>query len=176
VTEPMQPAAPEAQASPPSSPAPMNPYAAGILLGLILLAASLILGAPLSVTQGLARLGAGLVQAVLPGQASAHFPQYLPNPLVNYLTFLLPGLILGGTFAALTRGRGQFKQSGPRQDPLRVLIGGLMCGLGAGLAGGGLIDLGLWGGSLLLTGSAVFGLCLALGGYVAAKFAPKAGR
>ena len=77
----------------------MNPYLAGIFLGLVLLASFLILGAGLGASGGLARIAAAVeggfgpiahpVERVLrrPGAA---------NSLNYYLMFMFVGIFLGG--------------------------------------------------------------------------------
>ena len=81
----------------------MNPYLAGIFLGLVLLASYLILGAGLGASGGIARLGAALEAALAPQhtQTSAYFGPWGPNYLSYYLVFMLLGAFLGGLISAV---------------------------------------------------------------------------
>ena len=65
------------------APPPMNPYMAGVFLGLTLLASYLILGAGLGASGAFARLGAWIEHLVLPArvEASAYFGPWFPAPL-----------------------------------------------------------------------------------------------
>ena len=88
----------------------MNPYLAGIFLGLVLLASYLILGAGLGASGGIARLGAALEAALAPQhtQTSAYFGPWGPNYLSYYLVFMLLGAFLGGLISAVTAKRLHF--------------------------------------------------------------------
>ena len=85
----------------------MNPYLAGICLGLVLLASFFILGAGLGASGGIARLAASLEGALAPShtRASAYFGAWGPDYLSYYLVFMFLGTILGGLLSALTARR-----------------------------------------------------------------------
>ena len=85
----------------------MNPYIAGVFLGLTLLASYLILGAGLGASGGIARLGAyfeGLI-ASSHTMNSAYFGKWGTNPLYYYLVFMFAGILIGGFFSALAGRR-----------------------------------------------------------------------
>ena len=155
----------------------MNPYLAGIFLGLVLLASFLILGAGLGASGGLARIGAALEAALAPQhtQASAYFGPWGPNYLSYYLVFMLLGAFLGGLVSAvisqrlhLTVERGQ--ACGVQQRVIYALSGGFLVGFASRLAQGCTSGQALTGGAMLLSGSLVFMVCLFASGYAAAKF------
>ncbi len=154
----------------------MNPYLAGIFLGLVLLASFLILGAGLGASGGIARLGAALEAAVTPRHtaASAYFGLWGPDYLSYYLVFMLLGTFLGGlgsAFAAkrlhlmVERGRA----CGLAKRAIFALAGGLLVGFASRLAQGCTSGQALTGGAMLLTGSLVFMVSLFGSGYAAAK-------
>jgi uncharacterized protein len=155
----------------------MNPYLAGIFLGLVLLASYLILGAGLGASGGLARLGAALEAALAPQhtQASAYFGAWGPNYLSYYLVFMLLGIFLGGLASSVfskrlhpSVERGQ--ACGVKQRVIYALTGGILVGFASRLAQGCTSGQALTGGAMLLTGSLAFMVCLFASGYAAASF------
>lgn len=157
------------------SPPPMNPYLAGMFLGLTLLASYLILGAGLGASGAFARLGAWMEHAVLPAraEASAYFGPWFPSPLSYYLVFMALGVFAGGLISALSGGRVRFMvERGPTSSRLRRIIlalaGGVLAGFASRLAMGCTSGQALSGGALLLTGSFVFMGCLFATGYLTA--------
>jgi len=154
----------------------MNPYLAGIFLGLVLLASFLILGAGLGASGGLARLSAALEATLAPQhtQASAYFGTWGPDYLSYYLVFMLLGIFIGGLASAVisrrihpTVERGQ--ASGVKQRVIYALVGGIRVGFASRLAQGCTSGQALTGGAMLLTGSLVFMVCLFVSGYAAAN-------
>jgi uncharacterized protein len=154
----------------------MNPYLAGIMLGLVLLASFLILGAGLGASGGLARLAAGLEAALAPRhtQASAYFGPWGPDYLSYYLVFMLLGTVLGGLVSAVgaqrlhltvERGRACSKE----KRALYALAGGLLVGFASRLAQGCTSGQALTGGAMLLSGSLVFLVSLFASGYAVAR-------
>jgi hypothetical protein len=155
----------------------MNPYLAGIFLGLVLLASFLILGAGLGASGGLARLAAALEAALAPQhtQASAYFGAWGPNYLSYYLVFMLLGIFLGGLVSAITAKRLHLTVERGRACAMKnraiyALAGGLLVGFASRLAQGCTSGQALTGGAMLLSGSLVFMVCLFASGYAAAKF------
>lgn len=155
----------------------MNPYLAGVGLGLTLLASYLILGVGLGASGGLARLGAFVEGLAAPGHTanSAYFGKWGAEPLYYYLVFMLGGVLLGGLFSALAGGRVKLRliKGGKATKTRRVILaatGGIFSGFAARLASGCTSGQALSGGAMLLSGSLVFMLCLFIGGYAAAWF------
>lgn len=153
----------------------MNPYLAGVLLGLTLLASFLVLGTGLGASGGIARIGAYAEGVVAPVHVaeSEYFGGWGTAPLRYYLVYMFVGILLGGLFSALLRNRVglQLERGRTCSKGLRVtlaLLGGLLAGFASRLAGGCTSGQALTGGALLLTGSLVFLACLFIGGYAAA--------
>lgn len=155
----------------------MNPYAAGVILGLTLLASYLLLGAGLGASAGLARIGAFLEGAVAGEhtRGSEYFGRWGPNPLNYYLVFMFAGTVAGGLFSALLANRVRFgvERGRAARRGLRVILalaGGIIVGFASRLAQGCTSGQALSGSALLLSGSLVFMVCLFAGGYAAAWF------
>ena len=155
----------------------MNPYIAGVLLGLSLLASFIFLGAGLGASGGIARIAAHLEGSVAGAHtvASEYFGRWGENPLRYYLVFMLLGTFLGGLFSAVQANRVEFIiekgaacSSGKRL--IFALAGGTIAGFASRLARGCTSGQALTGTALLLTGSIIFLICLFVGGYAAAYF------
>lgn len=155
----------------------MNPYIAGVLLGVTLLASYLILGAGLGASGGLARLGAWLELKIAPAHtlASPYFGRWGELPLHYYLVFMLAGIFIGGLISALRAKRctlqverGAACSVGKRLG--LAMTGGLIAGFASRLANGCTSGQALSGSAALLTGSLLFLICMFAGGYAAAWF------
>ena len=155
----------------------MNPYIAGVLLGLSLLASFIFLGAGLGASGGIARIAAHLEGSVAGTHtvASEYFGTWGENPLRYYLVFMLLGTFLGGFFSAVQANRvepaiekGASCSSGKRL--MFALAGGIIAGFASRLARGCTSGQALTGTALLLTGSVIFLICIFVGGYAAAYF------
>ena len=153
----------------------MNPYWAGVLLGLTLLASYLVLGAGLGASGGLARLAAWAEGGLAPAhtQSSEYFGAWGDKPLNYYLVFMLAGIFLGGLFSAVLARRVRFQIERGRKASRRLrltlaLIGGVIAGFAGRLARGCTSGQALSGGAMLLSGSLVFLICVFAGGYAAA--------
>ena len=154
-----------------------NPYLAGVLLGLVLLASFVILGAGLGASAGIARIGASLSMCASAPHtlATAYFGKWGANPLEYYLVFMLVGTFVGALFSALlaNRVRIQVERGARASRRLRLgyaLAGGVIVGFASRLAQGCTSGQALSGGALLLTGSIVFMLCVFASGYAVAWF------
>jgi uncharacterized membrane protein YedE/YeeE len=156
-----------------------NPYVAGALLGLTLLATFLVTGCGLGASALPKRVVAlGALTAFPEWTASnATLAGYVEtgNPLRSWLVIEVIGVLLGGFIGALSAGR--FKatvEKGPRistRARLRyALAGGVIMGFAAGLARGCTSGQALSGGALLATGSWAFMLMVFAGGYATAWF------
>ena len=153
----------------------MNPYLAGVLLGLVLLASYFVLGAGLGASGGFARIGAELSSWVAPEHTSnsAYFGSWGDRPLHYYLVFMLVGTFLGGLFSAVAAGRLKLTvekgQSFSRNKRLLLaLIGGLLVGFASRLARGCTSGQAMTGGAMFLTGSWLFLISLFASGYLTA--------
>ena len=155
----------------------LNPYIAGVFLGLILLASYLTLGAGLGASAGVARIGAFCEAAFAPAHvaASKYFGSWGENPLYYYLVFMFVGVFFGGLTSALWSGRFSLTVERGKKAPLRLRLwfafgGGILVGFASRLANGCTSGQGLSGSALLLSGSMAFLMSVFIGGYAAAWF------
>lgn len=164
------------------SPKPfLSPYLAGFGLGLALLLSYAILGAGLGASGGLARVAAWIEHAILPRhvEACAYFGPWFdggsPHVLRYYLVAMGIGVVLGAFFSARAarRIRSQVERGPTASIRLRLLmtlLGGVLVGYASRLARGCTSGQALSGMALLLSGSAVFLVCVFAGGFAAAWF------
>jgi hypothetical protein len=152
-----------------------NPYLVGVLLGLVLLASFVILGAGLGASGGIARIAASLSLTVSAAHTlgSDYFGKWGATPLNYYLVFMFVGTFFGALLSALLAGRARIQVE--RGAAITVshrlwyaLAGGTIVGFASRLAQGCTSGQALSGGALLLTGSLVFLVCLFAGGYATA--------
>ena len=124
----------------------MNPYVAGILLGLVLLSAMFFSGRGLGASGGIKYAVVAAVDAVAPehAQQSAYYSSYFDNgekPLKNWLVFEVLGMVLGGLISGAISGRLKFQlEKSPKiTNKTRLLfafLGGVFFVYGAQLARG----------------------------------------
>ena len=124
----------------------MNPYIAGILLGLVLLAAMFFSGRGLGASGGIKYAVVAAVDAVAPehAQKSAYYSSYFENgekPLKNWLVLEVLGMVLGGLISGAISGRLKFtlEKSPKISNKKRLLfafLGGTFFVYGAQLARG----------------------------------------
>jgi len=153
----------------------LNPYIAGVLLGLALLASFLVLGAGIGASGGIARMAAHSELAVAGEHTlgSEYFGRWGANPLRYYLVFMFAGTVLGALVSVLLANRIRFSVERGRSASVRLrlilaLVGGVIVGFASRLAQGCTSGQALTGSALLLTGSLIFTICLFGGGYAAA--------
>jgi len=161
----------------------VNPYLAGIALGLVLLSAFLIMGNGLGASGAANRMGIAAVDVVAPGHVEANSymkraMQGVRGPLDNWFVFEVLGVFLGGAVSAYAAGRmrrgvirGPRIGIGPRL--LAALGGGVLMGMAARMARGCTSGQALTGGALLSVGAWVFMLAVFAGGYAMAYFVRK---
>lgn len=155
----------------------MNPYLAGVLLGVTLLASYLVLGAGLGASSGIARVGAYCELTLTPARtlASKYFGNWGEQPLQYYLVFMLAGVFFGGLISAVlsNRCRVTLERGATCTPKMRLLFafcGGVLAGFASRLANGCTSGQALSGSAVLLTGSLLFLVCIFVGGYAAAWF------
>jgi len=152
-----------------------NPYVAGVILGLVLLAAYLVAGNGLGAT-ALPKRSLALVGSQVAPEWTAQntvLKSYVADgasPLRNWLVVEVVGVILGGFLGALSAGRLAKKvEKGPnisvRGRLTYAMAGGVIMGFAASLARGCTSGQALSGGAGLGTGSWVFMLMVFAGGY-----------
>jgi len=146
-----------------------DPYLAGTGLGLVLLAAFVLVGRGLGASGAFASTAAGAVAAVAPEHAAASplFSHYLEGqgPWLEWLSFELGGVVLGAWISAALAGRLRVAVERPatlaRESRLALAFGGgVAMAAGAVLARGCTSGQALTGGALLSVGGWLF-LCVA---------------
>jgi uncharacterized membrane protein YedE/YeeE len=162
-----------------------DPYVAGVGLGLVLLAAFVIMGRGIGASGAFGSTAAGITAAISPerAQASAYFARFLggDGPWSEWLLFELVGVVLGGFLSALLAGRLRREvERGPRISRGARLAcafgGGALMGLGAVLARGCTSGLALTGGALLSAGAWLFIASAFAAAYVVSPLMRKAWR
>lgn len=155
----------------------LNPYLAGVGLGLVLLASFVLLGVGLGASAGLARLGAWVTLCTARGHAlaSPYFGAWGEQPLRYYLVYMFVGIFVGGLFSALLARRIEPSLERAPGFPagaraLLALSGGVLVGFASRLASGCTSGQALTGTAQLMTGSFLFLICIFAGGYGAAWF------
>lgn len=158
-------------------PAPYsNPYLAGIGLGLVLLAAYVVMGRGLGASGALSSLVAWGVNLVAPGHAQANefYRGYLEggvgHPLKEWLVFEVLGVLVGGFLSGHLAARTvRTIEKGPnvsvRTRFLLAFTGGALMGIGAKLARGCTSGQALSGGATLNAGSWAFMMMVFAGAY-----------
>jgi uncharacterized membrane protein YedE/YeeE len=157
-----------------------NPYLAGIGLGLVLLAAFVLMGRGLGAAGAVNSTIAWLVSLVAPGYAASNefLAGYLDvpgHPLKAWLVFEVVGVFAGAVLSGvLARRMSRTVERGPRASvALRLglaFLGGFLMAFGAALGRGCTSGQALTGGALLNAGSWIFMMCFFGGAYGAAWF------
>jgi uncharacterized protein len=124
----------------------MNPYLAGVLLGLVLLSAMFFSGRGLGASGGIKYAVVAIVGAVDHQHAmrSPYYSKYFENgesPLKNWLAFEVFGMVLGGFISGALSHRLKFKvEKSPKisnnKRLLFAFLGGVFFVYGAQLARG----------------------------------------
>jgi uncharacterized membrane protein YedE/YeeE len=157
-----------------------NPYVAGVLLGLLLFLAFVLTGHGLGASGGVQRIVVAVEDLIVP----EHVDQtpYIAamaggdrEPLEHGIFWLVMGMLLGGFFSGLLRGRVKVEtyhgpQISSRARWAYAFVGGLLMGYGARLARGCTSGQALSGGAVMSVGSWAVMLALFAGGYVMAWF------
>lgn len=158
-----------------------NPYLVGVGLGLVLLAAFVIMGRGLGASGAFSTVVAVTVSKVAPDHASQNnfYKEYLSdettNPLKDWLVFEVIGVAVGGFLSGTLAHRlKRTVEKGPNVSNITRLIyaftGGAIMGFGAKLARGCTSGQALTGGALLSLGSWAFMFAVFAGGYLTAYF------
>ncbi len=164
----------------PRQPKPFwNPYLAGVLLGLVLLATYVVTGRGLGATAGFAAFATWIAGIVSPAhiQASVVHLKYWNEgaPLLNWTLFLLLGALVGAALSGWQGRRFSFTvERGPRVTTasawLLAFVGGFIAAFGAKLAKGCTSGQALTGSSILNAGSLVFLLAVFVAAFGLAYF------
>ncbi|MEW5798334.1 MAG: YeeE/YedE thiosulfate transporter family protein [Bacteroidota bacterium] len=159
----------------------MNPYLAGFLLGLTLLATIVITGRGLGASGALKSAVVATVSTFAPQHAheskfySENLKSLHDNPLKAWLVFEVLGVVIGGFLSGVVSDRLNFiMEKGPRiTNTMRLgfaLIGGLLFGLGAQFARGCTSGAALSGMAVLSTGGIITMMAIFGTGYAVAYF------
>ena len=159
----------------------MNPYLAGIGLGLVLLAAYVAMGRGLGASGAMTSFVSWALSLVSPAHAKGNefFAEYLEgglgHPLKTWLVFEVLGVLAGGFVSgALANRLSRTVEKGPRISvPGRLgfaFAGGALMGIGAKLARGCTSGQALSGGAVLNAGSWAFMMMVFAGAYAVAAF------
>lgn len=158
----------------------MNPYLAGILLGVVLFLAFFVTGTGLGASGGLNRMLVFFQNLAVPEHID-QVPYLLKmaggslNPLDSWIVYLTVGTILGGLLSGLWGKRVKIETNkGPRIGNktrwMMAFLGGILMGYGARLARGCTSGQALSGGAVLSVGSWAFMLAVFAGAYAFAYF------
>lgn len=178
-----------------STPRPYwNPYKAGVVLGLVLLAALVLTGRGLGASGAVTRMAAHSLQKVEASvhggtaaeadtyaKQNAYTAPYLKgpdDPLDDFLVYMFVGVVAGGFVSgALARRASLDVTLGPHTTVARRLmlasLGGFVSAFGTRLARGCTSGQALTGGATLALGSWVFMFAVFGGGYAVAYFLRK---
>ena len=158
----------------------MNPYLAGVLLGLILLATIVITGRGLGASGAMRSTVSTIVETVAPLHAQTHafYSDYIakhPEGLRSWLVFEMLGVLIGGFISGLLMKRLAFKNErgpriGSRTRLAAALIGGILFGFGAQFGRGCTSGAALSGMAILSLGGFITMLAIFGSGYVLAWF------
>jgi hypothetical protein len=162
-------------------PAPyMNPYLAGVGIGLVLLAAFVIAGRGLGASGAFASVVSFIVNLVAPVHAGDNpfYQKYLSrasNPFKDWLFIEVLGVMIGGFLSGyLARRVAKTIERGPNiSDKGRLALafaGGLLVSFGAQFARGCTSGQSITGGALLNLGSWAFTMSVFAGAYGTAFF------
>jgi uncharacterized membrane protein YedE/YeeE len=150
----------------------LNPYVAGVMIGVTLLLSFVTLGAGLGASGGLARIAAAVESRIDPGRvaASEYFGAWGARPLRYYLVFMLLGILIGAAASAFHARRFavMLERGNACSAWRRSLLAFAAVAWASRLAQGCTSGQALTGGALLLTGSMVFMACVFVGGYAVA--------
>lgn len=158
-----------------------NPYVAGVGLGLVLLAAFIIMGKGLGASGAFSTVVSTGVNAIAPsvGEKNEFFSTYSDqvsaNPLKDWYVIEVIGILIGGFISGFFAHR--IKKTVDKGPNISVkgrfayaFIGGAIMGIGAKLARGCTSGQALTGGAQLNVGSWAFLIFIFIGGYAAAYF------
>jgi uncharacterized membrane protein YedE/YeeE len=155
----------------------MNPYVAGVGIGLVLLATFVVMGRGLGASGAFSAFLVWLMSFVSSDYVTSnavHSGYWNEGrPLAVFLVFLTIGSFTGAAVSGWLAGRSAFVvEHGPRASTAArlalALVGGAVMAFGAKLASGCTSGQALTGGALLNVGSWTFMIAVFIGGYALA--------
>ena len=158
----------------------MNPYFAGVGLGVVLLLSFVLAGRGLGASGAMMRTVAGIEKAIVPEhvEKNPYLRKYGKNPFKNWLVFEVIGVFFGGMLSGALSGRLKREtHHGPRISKktrwVFAFLGGIFFAIGARLARGCTSGVALSGGATLVVGSWATMMAIFAGGYLLAFFVRK---
>ena len=159
----------------------MNPYLAGVLLGILLIATIYITGRGLGASGAVKSFTVATIETVAPLHTeSAKFyteysKEHTGSPLMNWLVFEVVGVFIGAFISGLVSNRLDLKlEKGPRATTrIRVygaIIGGMLWGFGSQLGRGCTSGAALSGMAVMSTGGIITMFAIFGGAYGFAYF------
>jgi uncharacterized protein len=159
----------------------LNPYLAGVGLGIVLLLAFVLMGRGLGASGAFTSVLTSGVDAISSAHAEQNemYATYLGDrkrsPLTDWLVIELFGVIAGGFLSGFISGRiKKTVEKGPGISIggrlLLAFLGGTLMGFAAKMARGCTSGQALTGGALLSAGSWIFMICIFIGAYAFAYF------
>jgi len=159
----------------------MDPYLAGFLLGMVLLATIFVTGRGLGASGALKSVVVAAVDGVAPAhaQASTFYEHYVApgqeSPLKSWLVFEIAGVLIGAFLSGLVSDRLKLvTEAGPRVSTrtrwIFAAAGGALFGIGAQFARGCTSGAALSGMAVLSTAGFVTVLAIFGTGYLLAWF------
>lgn len=161
----------------------MNPYAAGIFVGIILFLGFIIMGKGLGASGAVTRSLLSFISLFAPEHAASapYYQKYLGSTtsgLFNWLVFLFIGMAIGGFVSGMINRR--MKTETFRGDMISdkkrlwmAFLGGFITFIGARMAGGCTSGHGLTGGSMLGVAGWIFMIGVFASGFITAFFIRK---
>ena len=159
----------------------MNPYLAGVFLGLVLLATIYITGRGLGASGAMKSAAVYTVEKIAPAHTSdtkfykEYGEEHPGNPLKNWLVFEVLGVIVGAFISGLISKRLRFTLERPPATTSRIriigaLTGGALFGFGAQLGRGCTSGAALSGMAVLSAGGIITMIAIFGGAYAFAYF------
>ncbi len=159
----------------------LNPYVAGVLLGLLLVMTIYITGRGLGASGAIKSVTVAGVSAVAPHHAhSAKFyreylNEHAGGPLKNWLVFEVVGVLIGAFLSGLAAGRLKLVTErgagvATRTRLIAAFVGGILWGIGSQLGRGCTSGAALSGMAVMSTGGILTMLSIFAGAYLFAYF------
>ncbi len=159
----------------------MNPYLAGVFLGLVLLATIYITGRGLGASGAMKSAAVYTVEKIVPAHTSdtkfykEYSEEHPGNPLKNWLVFEVLGVVVGAFISGLISKRLKFTLERPPATTSRIriigaLTGGALFGFGAQLGRGCTSGAALSGMAVLSAGGIITMIAIFGGAYAFAYF------
>jgi len=159
----------------------MNPYLAGLFLGLILLVTIFITGRGLGASGAVKSAVVATVQTVSPSHTTGtkfydeYKEEHPGNPLKNWLVFEIIGVVIGAFISGLISNRLKLELEHSPKSTTKVriagaLAGGVLFGFGAQLGRGCTSGAALSGMAVLSAGGLITMMAIFGGAYAFAYF------